>query len=93
MFVFRHRDGIERLYDVNSSAAIYSLNVNSIYSFWTNASLQFTFNYLSQTNTAQGKDSEFYTPNLTFKKSFLDGRLVGTLQWQNIDMGLLKANE
>jgi iron complex outermembrane recepter protein len=93
LFVFRHRDGIERSYDVNSSATVYSFNVNSTYSFWTNASLQFTFNYLSQTNTAQGKDSEFYTPNLTFKKAFFDGRLVGALQWQNMDMGFLKANE
>ncbi|ALJ05314.1 TonB-dependent receptor [Pseudalgibacter alginicilyticus] len=92
-FVFRHRDGIIRDYDVNSSNTIYSLNVNSTYSFWKNATLQFTFNYLSETNTAQGEDSQFYSPNLTFKKSFLDSRLVATLQWQNIDMGLLKSNE
>lgn len=92
-FVFRHRDGITRNYDVNSSNTIYSFNVNSTYSFWKNASLQFTFNYLSESNTAQGEDSQFYSPNLTFKKLFLDGRLVGTLQWQNMDMGLLKTNE
>jgi hypothetical protein len=48
---------------------------------------------LSESNTAQGEDSQFYSPNLTLKKSFLDSRLVATLQWQNIDMGLLKANE
>ncbi|MDL5512857.1 TonB-dependent receptor [Arenibacter sp. M-2] len=64
-FVFRHRDGITRNYDVNSNATIYSFNVNSTYSFWENASLQFTFNYLSDTNTAQGEDSRFYSPNLT----------------------------
>lgn len=93
LFVFRHRDGIVRNYNVNSNATIYSFNVNSTYSFWKNATLQFTLNYLSKTNTAQGEDSEFYSPNLTFKKSFLDGKLVGTLQWQNMDMGLLKTNE
>lgn len=92
-FVFRHRDGITRSYDVNSSATIYSFNLNSTYSFWENASLQFTFNYLSETNTAQGEDSRFYTPNLSFRKSFIDNKLTATLQWQNIDMGLLDTNE
>ncbi len=92
-FVFRHRDGITRNYDVNSSATIYSFNLNSTYSFWENASLQFTFNYLSETNTAQGEDSRFYSPNLSFRKSFLDDKLTATLQWQNIDMGLLDTNE
>ena len=48
---------------------------------------------MSERNTAQGKDSRFYTPNLTLKKSFFDNRLVTTLQWQNMDMGLLKSNE
>ena len=43
--------------------------------------------------TAQGEDSRFYSPNLTFQKSFFDGSLVTTLQWQNIDMGLLNSNE
>ncbi|WP_445737522.1 outer membrane beta-barrel protein [Mariniflexile sp.] len=93
VFVFRHRDGITRNYDVNSSNTIYSFNVNSTYSFWKNATLQFTFNYLSEANTAQGEDSRFYSPNLTLKKSFLDSRLTAALQWQNIDMGLLNSNE
>jgi iron complex outermembrane receptor protein len=92
-FVFRHRDGITRNYDVNSNNTVYSFNLNSTYSFWKNATMQFTFNYLSETNTAQGQDSRFYSPNLTFKKSFLDSRLTATLQWQNIDMGLLNSNE
>ncbi|MBP0904989.1 outer membrane beta-barrel protein [Mariniflexile gromovii] len=92
-FIFRHRDGITRNYDVNSSNTIYSFNVNSTYSFWKNATAQFTFNYLSKTNTAQGEDSRFYAPNLTLKKSFLDSHLTATLQWQNIDMGLLNSNE
>ena len=92
-FTFRHRDNIARDYHINSNATIYSFNVNATYSFWKNATLQFTLNYLSETNTGQGQDSEFYSPNLTLKKSFLDGRLVGALQWQNMDMGLLKANE
>ena len=90
---FRHRDGIERNYDIDSKSTIYSFNINSTYNFWENASLQFTFNYLSDRNTAMGEDSRFYSPNLTFRKKFLDDRLIATFQWQNIDMGMLKTNE
>lgn len=78
---------------VNTNATIFSLNANSTYSFWDNASLQFTLNYLSDRVTAQGEDSRYYTPNLTFQKSFFDNRLKATLQWLNIDMGLLNTNE
>ena len=92
-FVFRHRDGIDRNYRVNNQNTVYSFNMNSTYALKQNASIQFTFNYTSERNTAQGNDSRFYTPNLTFKKSFLNNQLVATLQWQNMDMGLLKTNE
>ena len=78
---------------VDSDAFIYSVNANSTYTFSKSSSLQFTLNYLSARNTAQGEDSRFYSPNLTFRKTFLDDRLVATLQWQNIDLGLLKTNE
>lgn len=90
---FRHRDGIERNYDIDSKSTIYSFNLNSTYNFWENASVQFTFNYLSDRNTAMGEDSRFYSPNLTFRKKFMEDRLTATLQWQNIDMGLFKTNE
>ncbi|SDR92024.1 Outer membrane receptor proteins, mostly Fe transport [Polaribacter sp. KT25b] len=90
---FKHRDGVERNYDIDSKSTIYSFNVNSTYNFWKNASLQFTFNYLSDRNTAMGEDSRFYSPNLTFIKKFMDDKLTATLQWQNIDMGLLNTNE
>ncbi|MGJ8743119.1 outer membrane beta-barrel protein [Polaribacter sp.] len=90
---FKHRDGVERNYNIDSKSTIYSFNVNSTYSFWENASLQFTFNYLSDRNTAMGEDSRFYSPNLTFRKKFMDDKLTATLQWQNMDMGLLNTNE
>lgn len=90
---FNHRDGNTRVYDIDSKATIYSFNVNSTYSFWKNASVQFTLNYISDRNTAMGQDSRFYNPNLTFRKTFWDDNLTATLQWQNIDMGLLKSNE
>ncbi|MDB4297707.1 TonB-dependent receptor [Flavobacteriaceae bacterium] len=90
---FNHRDNTTRVYDIDSEATIYSFNLNSTYYFWQNASLQFAFNYISDRNTAMGQDSRFYSPNLTFKKTFLDDNLAATLQWQNIDMALLKTNE
>ncbi len=90
---FNHRDGITRTFPINTDAFVYSLNVNSTYYFWENAVLQFTFNYLSDRNTALGEDSRFYSPNLSFKKSFYNDQLTATLQWQNIDLGLLKTNE
>ncbi|RKR12479.1 outer membrane receptor for ferrienterochelin and colicin [Maribacter vaceletii] len=79
--------------NVDSDATIFSVNANSTYTFNDTASLQFTVNYLSNRKTAQGEDSEFYLPNLTFRKTFLDNKLVATLQWQNMDMGLLNTNE
>lgn len=79
--------------NIDSNAFIYSINANSTYTFSETTSAQFTFNYLSARNTAQGEDSRFYAPNLTLRKTFLNDRLVATLQWQNIDLGLLKSNE
>ncbi|WP_439127753.1 outer membrane beta-barrel protein, partial [Polaribacter sp.] len=90
---FRHRDGVARNYDIDTNSTIYSINLNSTYNFWENASVQFTFNYLSDRVSAMGEDSRFYSPNLTFRKKFMEDRLTATLQWQNIDMGLFKTNE
>ena len=78
---------------VDNDAWMFSSNVNANYKFTTTFETQFNFNYLSQRNTAQGKDSEFYLPSLILKKSFLNNKIVATLQWQNIDLGLLKTNE
>ena len=43
--------------------------------------------------TAQGKDSEYYSPNLIFVRRFWDDQLTVSLQWKNIDMGLMNSNE
>ncbi|WP_373296594.1 outer membrane beta-barrel family protein [Arenibacter certesii] len=91
-----YRYAIDGEYDgrrVDSDAFIYSINANSTVDFSDTASAQFTFNYISARNTAQGEDSRFYSPNLSLRKTFLDSRLVATLQWQNMDMGLLDSNE
>lgn len=86
-------DGSYNGKSIRSNATQYAINANSTYNFSSTASLQFSFNYLSEKITAQGEDSRFYSPNLTLRKSFLDNQLVATLQWQNIDMGMLKTNE
>lgn len=78
---------------VDNDAWMFSSNINANYKFTPTFETQFNFNYLSQRNTAQGSDSEFYLPSLILKKSFLNNSLVATLQWQNIDLGLLKTNE
>ncbi len=78
---------------IKTSSWIYSINANTSFDFGKNWEAQFAVNYLSPTNTAQGEDSRFLSPNLNIKKTFLDGRLSTTLQWLNIDMGLLPTNE
>jgi outer membrane receptor protein involved in Fe transport len=78
---------------VNTNTTVYSFNANTNYRFWENATLQFSINYISDRVTAQGEDSRYYTPNLSIQKSFLNDTLKATLQWLNIDMGLLDTNE
>lgn len=78
---------------INNQSWQYTYNINSSYNFSDTFNAQFTLNYLSERVTAQGRDSRFYNPNLTLRKTFLDGRLVGTFQWLNMDLGLLKSNE
>lgn len=78
---------------VDNSSWVYSFNVNSTMSLSPSSSVQFALNYLSQRVTAQGEDSRFYTPSLSFKKSFLNERLSLNAIWQNMDLGLLKTNE
>ena len=78
---------------VNNESFIYSLNANTTFQLSPSLSLQLAYNHLSERITAQGEDSRFYLPSATLRKSFLDGKLAATLQWLNIDMGLLNTNE
>ena len=86
-------DGAYKGDEISSNATQYSINLNSTYQLNRTTSIQFTFNYLSDRVTAQGEDSRYYSPNLTLQRTFLDNRLSATLQWQNIDLGLLDSNE
>jgi outer membrane receptor protein involved in Fe transport len=78
---------------VSSNSWIYSFNANTTFQLSPSLQLQWTLNYIGDRNTAQGEDSRFLSPNLTLQKSWMDGRLSATLQWLNMDMGLLPTNE
>ena len=78
---------------ISSKGTIFSLNLNSTYSFSGNTFAQFNYNYLSNRITAQGKDSRFYSPNLTLTRRFWNNQLTASLQWKNMDMGLMNTNE
>ncbi|SHK67147.1 Outer membrane receptor proteins, mostly Fe transport [Reichenbachiella agariperforans] len=88
-----HIDGTFNNANINTSAWQYNLNVNTTFQLTSTLDLQWSLNYLSERVTAQGKDSRYYSPNLTLRKTFLDDRLTTTLQWINMDMGLLDTNE
>lgn len=73
---------------VDNGNWVYSVNANTNFKLGAAWSLGANVNYLSVRATAQGEDSRFLVPNASLKKSFLDGRLSATLQWQNIDLGM-----
>src|SRR5690606_21289106 len=54
---------------------------------------QLSVNYLSRTATIQGENSRLFSPNLSIRKSVLNNRGAFTLQWMNMGMGWLDANQ
>lgn len=86
-------DGVFDDRAVNTSSWIYSINANMTFELASSFGIQWSINYISDRNTAQGEDSRFFSPNLTVRKGFLNDRLVANLQWLNMDMGLLDTNE
>lgn len=72
---------------------VYSVNANTSFQLAASLTLQANVNYLSQRITAQGEDSRFLVPNLSLRKGFMQQRLSVTVQWQNVGLGLLPANE
>lgn len=79
--------------EVDKRGYFSNYNLNSTYRFSDRSFAQLNFNYLSRRLTAQGEDSQFYSPNLTVSKRFWNDQLTATLQWKNIDMGLMNTNE
>ncbi|TCD11018.1 TonB-dependent receptor [Pedobacter frigidisoli] len=77
---------------VDNANWVFSVNANSNFKLNKAWSVQGNVNYLSKRPTAQGEDSKFLVPNTSIKKTFMDGRLSATLQWQNIDLGMEQSN-
>ncbi len=77
---------------VNNHGWAYSLNTNLSFVIDPTFSVQLSANYTSEQPTAQGENSYFFSPNAAIKKTFMNGRLTATLQWQNIDMDLNISN-
>ncbi|SKB78777.1 TonB-dependent receptor domain-containing protein [Dyadobacter psychrophilus] len=78
--------------NVNTASWVYAINANTTFKLAKNFQVQGSLNYLSKRVTAQGEDSRFITPNLSARSTFLKGKLAATLQWQNVDLGLLGSN-
>lgn len=72
---------------------VYSINMNTNFQLGRTVSLQGNVNYLSRRPTAQGYDAQFLSPNTSVKKTFMNGRLAASLQWQNMNLGMFGANK
>ena len=78
---------------MNTSDLIYSVNVNTTFKLDKTTNFQWNLNYISKRITAQGEDGAFLSPNASLKKHFFKGRLSASVQWINMDLGLLNTNE
>ncbi len=78
---------------VSNSSWVYSVNTNASFNLGKKWLLQANVNYTSSKPTAQGEDSRFLVPNSSIKKTFANGKYSIGLQWQNMNMGFLNANQ
>lgn len=78
---------------VNNASWVYSLNMNTTFDLGKNWNMQANINYLSNKPTAQGEDSRFFSPNTSIKKTFGNGKYSLGLQWQNMNLGFMNANQ
>ena len=79
--------------NVDNSNWAYALNANSTFNLNKTTSLTANVNYTSVKPTAQGEDSRFLSPNLSAKKTILNGNGTIGLQWQNINFGNMGSNQ
>lgn len=77
---------------VSTASIVYSVNTNMTFRVAPTFQIQWAMSYLSKRVTAQGEDSRFINPSLSFRKTFMKGKLAAALQWQSMDLGLLGAN-
>lgn len=81
------------LSQVNNTSWVYSVNLNNNFNLGKNWILQTGLNYLSARPSAQGEDSRFFNPSTTLKKTFMNGKMSIGMQWQNMNLGFLNANQ
>ena len=74
---------------VNNQRWAYTFNFNTTFQLTKTWSAQANVNYLSKRPTAQGEDSQYFIPNSSVKKVFLNGRMSASLLWQN--MGIFNS--
>ncbi|WP_413666914.1 TonB-dependent receptor domain-containing protein [Mucilaginibacter sp. Mucisp86] len=74
---------------INNRRWAYTLNMNTAFQLSKTWSAQANINYLSKRPTAQGEDSQYFIPNTSVKKTFMNGRLSASLLWQN--MGIFNS--
>ena len=79
--------------NVNNADWVYSINMNTTFDLGKNWNLQANANYLSNRPTAQGEDSRFFSPNTSVKKTFGNGKYSLGVQWQNMNLGFMNANQ
>jgi iron complex outermembrane recepter protein len=78
--------------EINTSNSQFSINSSLDITLLKSWTTQFSINYLGERVTAQGIDSRFYTPNFFISKK-INSYLTASINWINIDLGLLKTNE
>lgn len=78
---------------VNNSDWVCSVNANGTFNLGKNWSITANVNYISEKPTAQGVDSSFLTPNMSLKKTILDGKGSIGFQWQYINFGNMGTNQ
>lgn len=69
---------------VSNQRWAYTFNANTTFQLAKTWSAQANVNYLSKRPTAQGEDSQYFIPNTSIRKTFMNGRLATSLLWQNI---------
>lgn len=78
---------------INNSSLVYSVNLNNNFNLGKNWTLQTGLNYLSARPSAQGEDSRFFNPSTALKKTIMNGKMSIGMQWQNMNLGFLNANQ
>lgn len=70
--------------DFSKTSTNWSSRLNSTFKLWGNAQLQLSYRYNSESVSAQGTNSGFYTVDGAFKMTFFDRKLTANIQARDI---------